>query len=41
MGKFYILVFIVSVVIVIYVINRRLQQKEKEKHLTDENDNKL
>ncbi len=38
MGKFYILVFIVSVVIVIYVINKRIQQKEEEKHLTDEND---
>ncbi len=38
MGKFYILVFIVSVVIIIYVINNRLKQKEREKHLTDEND---
>ena len=38
MGKFYILVFIVSVAIVIYVINKRLAQKEKEKHLTDEDD---
>ncbi len=38
MGKFYILVFIVSVAIIIYVINKRLQQKEEEKHLTDDND---
>ena len=38
MGKFYILVFIVSVVIIIYVINNRLKQKEREKHLTDDND---
>lgn len=38
MGKFYILVFIVSVVIIIYVINNRLKQKEREKHLDDYDD---
>ena len=36
MGKFYILVFIVAIIIVAYVINKRLQQKEKEDHLTDD-----
>ena len=37
MGKMHILVFIVAVIIVVYVINKRIQQKEKEKHLNDEN----
>jgi 8-oxo-dGTP diphosphatase len=37
MGKMHILVFIIAIIIVIYVINRRIQQKEKEKHLNDEN----
>ncbi len=37
MGKLHILVFIVAVIIVIYVINKRIQQKEKEKHLNNEN----
>ena len=36
MGKLYILVFVVAFIIVIYVINNRIQQKEKEKHLTDD-----
>ncbi len=36
MGKLYILVFVVALIIVIYVINNRIQQKEKEKHLTDD-----
>lgn len=36
MGKLHILVFIVAVVIVIYVVNKRIQQKEREKHLTDD-----
>lgn len=37
MIKTYIVVFTVSVVIIIYVINRRLKQKEKEDHMNDEN----
>jgi len=37
MGRFYILVFVVSVVIIVYVINKRIQQKEKEKHINDDN----
>ena len=37
MIKTYIVVFTVSVVIVIYVINKRLKQKEKENHMNDEN----
>ena len=39
MGKFHILVFIVSTAIVIYIIVKRLQQKDKEKHLNDKNRN--
>lgn len=35
-GKLYILVFVVAVIIVLYVINKRIQQKEKEKHLTED-----
>ena len=37
MGKMHILVFIIAIIIVLYVINNRIQQKEKEKHLNDEN----
>ena len=37
MVKTYIVVFTVSVLIIIYVINRRLKQKEKEDHMNDEN----
>lgn len=37
MVKTYIVVFTVSVLIIIYVINRRLKQKEKENHMNDEN----
>jgi preprotein translocase subunit YajC len=37
MGQMHILVFIVAIIIIIYVINKRIQQKEKEKHLNDEN----
>ncbi len=37
MGKFYILVFILSVVFVIYIVNKRMQQKEKEKQLNNDN----
>jgi len=36
MGKLYLLVFVISVIVVVYTINKRLQQKEKEKHLTDD-----
>lgn len=36
MGKLHILVFIIAVILVIYVVNKRIQQKEKEKHLTDD-----
>jgi cytochrome bd-type quinol oxidase subunit 1 len=36
MGKFYILVFVLSVIFILYVINKRTQQKDKEK----ESDNK-
>ncbi len=38
MVKEYILVFIVSVIIVIYIINKRLQQKNKEKDSTNNKD---
>lgn len=41
MGRFYILVFVVSVIIVIYVINNRLKQKEQEKNLNDKNGDKI
>ena len=37
MGKFYILVFILSAVFVIYIVNKRMQQKEKEKQLNNDN----
>ncbi len=40
MGKFYILVFILSVVFVIYIVNKRMQQKEKEKQLNNDNKNR-
>lgn len=36
MVKTYIVVFTVSIIIVIYVINRRLKQKEEENHMNDE-----
>ena len=37
MVKTYIIVFIVSIIIVVFVINRRLKQKEREDHMNDEN----
>lgn len=37
MGKFYILVFILSAVFVIYIVSKRMQQKEKEKQLNNDN----
>jgi preprotein translocase subunit YajC len=37
MTKTYIFVFIVSVIIVTFVINRRLKQKEEEDHMNNEN----
>lgn len=37
MIKTYIVVFIVSIIVIIYVINSRLKQKEKENHMNDEN----
>ena len=36
MGKLYILVFILSVIVVLYTVNKRIQQKEKEKRSDDE-----
>lgn len=41
MGQLHILAFIVAAIIVVYVINKRLKQKEKEKHLTNDDNNQL
>jgi len=38
MGKFYILVFVLSVVFILYIINKRTQQKNQEKD-SDHNNN--
>lgn len=40
MGKYYILVFILSAVFIIYVVHKRMKQKEEESHMNDNKDDR-